>query len=407
MMRRLFRPALFLVGAACIAATWPSYAPLWPEVPAESADPGTFPESAMILRGAIGEALGEDDRAAVARGAGALADMGGGLSLASRARIAPFLTPERAAAFAKRFDENVEPVMRGTLETEVPAEHRIVEGLAWDAATRRLFAGTVVDGHLLVREGRMWRRVALEGPVGGLFGMAIDERRRLLWLTSGAAQQVANPARAFRGLIAVDLDRLAVVRRVPLPAGDTGSPGDLTLARDGTVYVSNGETGAIHVCAPGCGRLSDLIPGGRLRNPQGLVLTRDGRRLYIADYGYGLAVYDLPAGRLSRLVARKPMMLDGIDGLIGYRGDLIAIQNGTNPRRIIRLVLNGDGHSVRSLAVLGRADPDWGEPTLGVVAGRHLLFVADGQWERYAARGGAIDREPPRPTPVRALRLAD
>lgn len=407
MMRRLFGPALFLVGAACIAATLPSYPPLWPEAPAESADPKTFPESAMILRGAIGEALGDDDRRAVADGTEALAAMGGGLSLASRARIAPFLTPERAAALAEHFDENAEPIARGTLEAEIPAEHRIVEGLAWDAATRRLFAGTVVDGHLLVREGRGWRRVTLDGPVGGLFGMAVDGPRRLLWLTSGTAEQVASPARAFRGLIAVDPDRLAVVRRVALPPGDGGSPGDLTVARDGTVYVSNGETGAIHACPPGCTRLVDLVPAGRLRNPQGLLVSDDGRRLYIADYGYGLAVYDFGTGLLHRLTARKPMMLDGIDGLVGYRGDMIAIQNGTNPRRIIRLRLDRQGYAVVALTVLGRADPDWGEPTLGAIAGNRLLFVADGQWERYAARGRMIDREPPRPTPVRALRLAD
>lgn len=403
-MRRLIRPALLLSGIACLAAAPPVPAP-WPASPAVTADPAHFPESAMVLRAAIGEAIERDDGDAVVAGVERLAAMGGTLSLASRARIAPFLAPGEEEALSEKFDDNADIIARSVLETEVPAEHRIVEGIAWDAATRRLFAGTVIDGRLLVREGRSWRTVPLDGPVGGLFGMAADGPRRILWLTSGLAEQVAEPQRAFRGLIAVDLDRLAVVRRVPLAGA--GSPGDLAIGTDGSVYVSNGETGAIHVCRPGCTALADLLPAGRFRNPQGLALSRDGKRLYIADYGYGIALLDLASGALTRLGAATPAMLDGIDGLVAYRDALIAIQNGSIPRRIIRLRLDRKGREVRAVDVLERANPDWGEPTLGAIADKRLIFVADGQWERFSARGAAIGREPPRATAIRALPLAN
>ncbi|WP_380877452.1 SMP-30/gluconolactonase/LRE family protein [Sphingomonas sp. DBB INV C78] len=374
----------------------------WPDSPAEAADPAHFPESAMVLRGAIGDAIEKGDKQAVAKGAATLAAMGSGLRPESRARIAPFLDPEQRDALSRQFDDNVDAVTLSVLEAEIPAEHRIVEGVAWDAKTQRLFASTVIDGRLLVREGKTWRTVPLQGPVGGLFGMAVDAPRRLLWLTSGLAEQVAKPEKAFRGLIAVDLDRLTVVRRVPIA---TGSPGDLAVAADGSVYVSNGETGAIHVCAPGCDKVQDLLPPGRFRSPQGLAFSRDGKLLYIADYGYGIAVYDLRRKALSRLAAAKPAMLDGVDGLVRHKSDLIAIQNGTNPRRIIRLRLGSDGLTVRAIEILGRSNPDWPEPTLGVIAGDNLLFVADGQWERFGLKGVPIGNAPPKPTPIRALRL--
>ncbi|SNT03357.1 hypothetical protein SAMN06295912_1334 [Sphingomonas laterariae] len=405
MMRRLVGPAFLLLGAACLGAWASAPRAAWPESPAEAADRAHFPESGMIVRGEIGEAIERRDAAGVAEGARALAAMGGGLSIASRARIAPFLSEAERARLAARFDANDDPVVHSTLEAEVPADHRIVEGIAWDGATGRLFAGTVIDGELLVSEGGGWRGVPLDGPVGGLFGMAVDAPRRRLWITSGVAEQVARPERAFRGLIAVDLDRLAVARRVPLPAEETGSPGDLAIGADGTVYVSNGESGAIHICAPGCAALDELVAPGRFRNPQGLALSRDGRRLYIADYGYGIAIFDLRSRHLSRLAAAVPMMLDGIDGLMRHGDDLVAIQNGTNPRRIVRLRLARGGREVRRLDVLARSSPDWAEPTLGVIADRRLLFVADGQWERYAARGRPINSEPARPTPIRALDL--
>ena len=46
-------------------------------------------------------------------------------------------------------------------DLSVPAEFGLVEGVAWDARSRQLFAGSVEDGALLVREGDHWRRAVL------------------------------------------------------------------------------------------------------------------------------------------------------------------------------------------------------------------------------------------------------
>ncbi len=99
------------------------------------------------------------------------------------------------------------------------------------------------------------------------------------------------------------------------------------------------------------------------------------------------------------------MMLDGIDALVGYNGDLIAIQNGVGPIRIVRLHLSQAGDRVEKLDVLERGNPAWGEPSLGVVVGNRLLYVADPQWDRYGDGGAATSDKPARPTPIRSLRL--
>jgi len=101
------------------------------------------------------------------------------------------------------------------------------------------------------------------------------------------------------------------------------------------------------------------------------------------------------------------MMLDGIDGLIRHGQDIIAIQNGTSPKRIVRLGIAWDEMSVRSLTELERANPGWGEPTLATVAGNHLLYVADAQWETYGPGGTVTGKSPPRLTPIRSLSLDD
>ena len=98
-------------------------------------------------------------------------------------------------------------------------------------------------------------------------------------------------------------------------------------------------------------------------------------------------------------------MLDGIDGLIAYGNDLVGIQTAYAPARIVRLRLSRDGLRVERLDVLERANPEWGEITLGTVAGDRLLYVGDAQWERFGESGMPVDGKPALPTPIRSLQL--
>jgi sugar lactone lactonase YvrE len=293
---------------------------------------------------------------------------------------------------------------------EVPAEYRLVEGIAWDAKTQRLFIGTVIEGRLAYRDpDGSWHEVPVGSPRGGLFGMAVDAPRRLLWIATSPVQETADVGERMRGLIAVDLDTLKVARRVPIAPGGAGAVGDLAIAADGTVYASNVLSGAIHRCAPGCTVLSDLFPAGTFPNPQGLVVSRGGERVYIADYLTGLWVANPRTGRRAAIRIGEPMMLDGIDGLAADGHDLIAIQNGTRPLRIMRFTLDRDGDRIVRSQKWIAVPAGGGEPTLGVVrpANGDLLYVGDGQWERYGPGGVLRDGQPLRPTPILTTVLAD
>jgi hypothetical protein len=68
----------------------------------------------------------------------------------------------------------------------------------------------------------------------------------------------------------------------------------------------------------------------------------------------------------------------------------VGVQNGVTPYRVVRLHLDGDGRRIVSAEVLERARPDYAEPTLGVVVGRTLYYVANSQWERFR-EDGTID----------------
>jgi len=395
--------AALLLAACAIPPVRQANEPMWPTptlAPTELL--ASFPDSASVQRRLLADAHEARDAGAVRTGLQRLAGMGYAPSQQTLDQLSVYLPAAEMDALRQRFGANGARVQASRLFTSLPSSQRLVEGIAWDARTARLFAATVVGRALIVREARGWR--AIEGlEAGSLFGLAIDTRRRLLWAASGVVEQTPNPEGAFRGLIAVELGSLRPVRRLAVPG--EGSPADIAVANDGTVYASDPNTGAIYRAAPGDTVLTILVPPGRLRSPQGLVPTPDGRRLYVADYGYGLAEVHLHDGTVARLESDAGTMLDGIDGLYPWRGGLLAIQNGTNPRRILWLKLSPDGERIATVRVLESNHVDWGEPTLGFVRRGDFLYVADAQWERYGEGGAVQGAWPVRATAIRLVRL--
>lgn len=369
--------------------------------------------SSAAVRRAVAAAVETQDRRGVTIGLQQLAATGATLSPETLAQLAPLIDPAEARLGTAPFGSLAERLgsvfgFNGRTHADsepfadVPAAHRLIEGIAWDEARERLFVGTVLDRAVLVRDGEVWRTVQMRSTIGGAFGMAVDAPRRLLWFASAGVEPMPEPDRAFSGLVAVDLDRLEEVRRVEVAGARLG---DVAVAGDGTLYASDGRSGAIYRCRPGCAAPEILVAPGILHSPQGMAIARNGRHLYVADYEAGLFRVELDSGEVEPIRLRRPEMLDGIDGLLLYPfdGALIAIQNGTRPRRIVKIALDHSGRIVDRVTVLEQNVDGWGEPTLGTLVGSGLVYVADGQWERWGAGGVLTHGAEPRATALRRI----
>jgi hypothetical protein len=297
------------------------------------------------------------------------------------------------------------PVISASRElATVPAPAQLVESVAYDRKRGRLFVSTVVSRQLWLRAGKgEWRQLPLAG-VDSLSGMVIDREQDLLWLSSANLDMGTGPNGAFHGLIALDLATLKEKRRIAAPAGV--NPSDIALGCNGTLYASDPLGGGVYRAAAGDTELAPLIAPGTFRSPQGLATSAGCTVLYVSDYGYGLAAIVLDTKRVLRVsaTAELPIPLDGIDGLWRVGNDLIAVQNGTSPRRIVRLSIGYGGTSIFRAAILEQANPDWTEPLSGSLDGKRLVYVATGQWDRFD-KGQPLSANPPGVTQLRALPL--
>jgi hypothetical protein len=130
-------------------------------------------------------------------------------------------------------------------------------------------------------------------------------------------------------------------------------------------------------------------------SPQTPAVTPDGRHLYVPDYVRGVAMLDLTSRVVTWVVPDPGVALDGIDDLHVMGRDLIAIQNGVVPPRIVRFTLDASGARAVRAEVLERGSPGLGEPTHGVIRDGQFWFIAAAGWGRFDPDGAPQNNSPP------------
>jgi hypothetical protein len=225
--------------------------------------------------------------------------------------------------------------------------------------------------------------------------LVVDAKRRTLWVSiAGMAQAEGHePADTGRsGVLRYDLTTRKLIAHYDLPVdGPQHVLGDMTLDASGNAIVSDGAGGGVYSIDRERGVLSALIPPGTFESPQNPAVAPDGRIL-VADYAMGVATIDPATHAVSWIAHADTVALNGIDGMYLVGHVLYAIQNGTNPERVTRFVLDPDLRRVVTWSVLERATKGLGDPTHGVVVGDQFYFIANSGWDRFADDGHITNR---------------
>jgi hypothetical protein len=344
---------------------------------------------------------------------------------------------QQAAGFAavrSRLEGNRRPVSRSVPAFALADPDLLVEDIAYDGGGRRFFLSSVREAKIVAVEARggAARDFVAAGRDGiwGVLALAIDERRGVLWATTAVMPQT----RGYRG--DDDLGHSAVLRYqlatgkllkrydLPLPphfrkpprgsrAGAVVVPpeerqrviGDMTVAANGDVFASEAVTGAVYAIRRGSDALEVLVAPGTFASPQTPAVTPDGRRLLVADYVRGIGIVDLASRAVTWMGHPREVAVNGIDGMYLAGDSLIAVQNGTEPNRIVRLVLDPPLTRILRWEPLESNSAGLGAPTHGTLVGRDFFFIANSGWDQLAEDGSLKPGAAMTPAAVRRLTL--
>ena len=316
------------------------------------------------------------------------------------------------AGFAARLAELRKPVVRSEVAFRLEDPALVSTGLTVDPATgdtyvasvrqrkivRRTKAGSVTD---FIHEAQD------DFPAGD--SLAIDSRRRILYASAAAIPYMRGYHKedaGQTGIFAFDLRSGKLLRKAMLrPDGRLHILNALEIDRAGNVYVADSGTPGIYRLGARSDALEEFVPASMFRSTQGLAFSTDQKTLFIADYSDGLWAVDV-SSRLRRWVeAPAGIWLGGMDGLSRAGADLVTVQIGVRPERVLRLRLDAHGARITAVDTLEMNHPDYSGPIQGAVSGNWFYYVANSQLALGNPETGAFADERARPTVVLRLRL--
>src|SRR5215469_6540314 len=194
-----------------------------------------------------------------------------------------------------------------------------------------------------------WITPSEQNGLLSVFGVLADERSGTLWVCSTPSPLRTPPAVGTSSVMAFDLKsgKPKGVYPFPWPASVCN---DITIARDGTAFVSDTLNGRILTLARGAKALEVFAEDARLKGIDGLVFDGDGT-LFVNIVTKGLLLRvdrnrDGSAGAITQLTTSQPVR--GPDGFRLVRKHTFLLAEG-NGARIDEVTIEGDQASIRVL----------------------------------------------------------
>ncbi|MDT7602196.1 MAG: hypothetical protein QOF61_193, partial [Acidobacteriota bacterium] len=342
-----------------------------------------FVAVAYALNGNTGEALSWLDR--VAR-LGVVVPAGSDENFNSIKDSAEF------KVILEKFRRNALPIVRSIPAFTIHEKGVVPESVAYDRVAKNFYLSSIYKRKIL-RVGASGEATEFATARDGLWsvaGMKVDAARRLLWACTVAHPQMSGykeEENGTTGLLKFDLRTGRLIKKYLLP--NHPQPhwlGDLAINSRGDVFATDSITPAIYIVRQDRDEIETFLESEQFSSPQGLDFTPDEKHLFMADYAKGLFLVDLATKKITLLPPPPDSTLLGIDGLYFHNGALVAVQNGTTPPRIIRLILDKTLSRLERFETLEANNPIFDDPTLGVVVKDWFYFIANSQW-------GAIDEK--------------
>lgn len=263
------------------------------------------------------------------------------------------------------------------------------ETISWDESRQKFLIGTISGGNIYAvgKDGQVSELLTADDENGlwAILDILVDQPRNRLWVSSASIPGFSRFDPVDKGrsaLFEFDLQTLQLIHRYPVPVD--GKPhvlGSMVLGPKGDIYIVDRLLPLIYKKSADEKKLKVVMASKNMVSMRGAAMQADGRLMYVADREMGIMVIDIETGRNRMLEVPATLNIGGIDGLYLWNNNLIVIQNGIKPQRVMRLQLDSSGTQVAAVRPLAVAQPVFDYPSYGTILGEDLYYFANSQWQ--------------------------
>jgi DNA-binding beta-propeller fold protein YncE len=225
---------------------------------------------------------------------------------------------------------------------------------------------------------------------GSALAITTANDEKLAYVTSSVISKYKNFKEEHNGrsfVYKIDLESGKILHQIELST--KANLGSISRSKNGKIYISNSLEPEIYILDSDRTEIIEVIKVPKSFSLQGLVLDKNEKYLYVADYIKGLVKIDLQDPKNQQWISSPDYLLKGIDGItLLDEKTIIAIQNGSKVKRVLELKIQNNAiYKVNFLDnnIYGKA-----EPTNGKLIGKEFYYNATSQWPFYNKNGKAL-----------------
>ena len=297
---------------------------------------------------------------------------------------------EGMANNAKAFGE-------GTEAFSIPESYSgmLFENLAYDANSKRFLLGSVRTGAIYQQtesgEFKGFVDVAnVENGPWGVVDLVVDAESDVLWTASATMPQYNGTTGQNFGKAMISRYQLStgtlqqnyVLKNAQPPVLFTA----LHVGAQHNVYFLNPMTSQIFTIKKDGQAIEPLAALQSLSALKAITTNSDESIFYVSDFDQGVFAINKGTLQVAPMARSKNGFFAGISDLFYDDGDLVAIQSGVQPARLMRYILKQD-LLLQNLFPIEAAHPAFDGLGNGTLVDDKVYYVANSQWSKMDPLG--------------------
>jgi hypothetical protein len=265
----------------------------------------------------------------------------------------------------------------------------IPEGIAYDPAEDVIYLSSIHKRKVVAisNKGKVSDFISSgQDSVQQVLGMTVHDGK--LWLCNNTPEHDTTFVEA--NVHVYDIKSKKLAHRFKLSDGKRHLFNDLYILKNGDIYVTDSNAGAVYRIKNGSTQLEEFIMPGTLVYPNGITASPDETKIFVSTgSGRGIVSINVDTKEIADLTNSR-FMVFGYDGLYRYKNALVGVQNVLFPEAVHKMEVNEAWTQIAAMKLLSSNDSRFDIPTTGVVVGDSFYFIANSQILQIAGNQGKI-----------------
>lgn len=299
--------------------------------------------------------------------------------------------------------ENGKPFGAGKKYFEVNDAYSgmLFENMAYDETAQRFLLGSIRTGSVYqyTEQGGFKEFITPAHPVNGPWGIidiVTDTPADILWTASATMPHYSGTSQANIGQAMISKFKLStgeLIQNYSMAKSETPMLfSQLHVSKGHNLYFSNVFSSDVFKIVKDSESVEPVFSLSSLKNIKAITSNSDETILYVSDYDLGIFVINLETKQTAPLMRNQQGFFAGINDLFYDEGDLIAIQSGVQPARLMRYVLKQD-LLLQNMFPIEASQPSFNALGNGTLAGDYVYYAANSQWSKTDPMGRLLPEQ--------------